>query len=199
MGGRLQRGRVSLLDQMSTPASMLVLGDGDGRFLVAAAKRFPDCRFTSVDRSGAMIAAQRRRLTKAAVRVDWIQIDARDYQPPPGKFDAAAMICFLDCFTLVDLRRHLPIWLDGVQSSGQVLIIDFTTAGPQRITAPALRWAMHQFFGRTTDLPNRRLVLDEWLPPPPAGVNTASDHVIGLTAALWPNDTLQRALSSTIL
>ena len=198
MGNRLQRGRTALLDAMIPPSSMLVLGDGDGRFLAAAAQRFIQCRFTSIDRSGAMIAAQRRRLAKlnAADRVQWIQIDARDYQPPVACFDAAAMVCFLDCFTAADLRRDLPIWLAGVKPSGQVVIVDFTVSGSPRITAAVLRWAMHRFFRLATDLPNRRLVLDAVLPSPAAGVVTAGDRLIGLTATLWPATFLGQALAS---
>lgn len=187
-GRRLHRQRLALLPKMRPPKSMLLLGDGDGRFLQAAAGQFRDCRFTSVDRTAAMLDRQRRRLSAAghADRVTWVHADARSYQPARSQFDAAAMVCFLDCFTAAELHRCLPRWVIGVRPDGQLLTVDFTVTGPRRLTAASLRWASHRFFRWTTDLPNRRLVLDDVLPPTADATMIHRDPAIGLAAMLWP-------------
>ena len=162
-GNRLQRSREALLSRLPRCESALVLGDGDGRFLKAFRESQSECVITSLDQSGRMLDLQRGRLLvedSSLRKVEFLQQDARDYQPVPDSHDVLVTAYFLDCFTEEQLARCLPKWIAGVKDRGYFYVVDFYQphAGYHRYRSGVLLWLMHRFFRWQTDLPNQRLV-----------------------------------------
>src|SRR5690606_1542035 len=62
LGRRLQRTRLALLPELLQARSILVLGEGDGRFLSALMAQSPQAQVTVVGRSAGMVGRARRRL-----------------------------------------------------------------------------------------------------------------------------------------
>ena len=52
-GGKLQRCRMACLGTIPAPAKVLIYGEGNGRFLAALCRKFPEAEVTSVDAGAA--------------------------------------------------------------------------------------------------------------------------------------------------
>lgn len=182
-GDHLQRARTSLIDELPPWRRLLLLGDGNGRLLERLAqKQLSDgpgwsqhCGLggiTSVDQSAEMLRRQRGRIEAVGIRagVEFIQADARHYEPEAGVYDVIVTPFFLDCFSDETLDVCLPQWLRGLRSGGALYHVDFTEDNFahvecsilntvwRRSRACSLLWAMHVFFRWQTGLENRRLV-----------------------------------------
>lgn len=179
-GGQLQRSRTRLLDHLPPLNRILVLGDGDGRFLGELCERQPACKVTSVEQSAAMLDLQRKRCLDAGVseRVEFVRQDARQLDLSERSHDALAALFFLDCFQGDELRKLLPQWLSLVRPGGWFLCVDFQypAAGWKRLRAAVYLQLMHAFFRWQTALPNRTLVdFDSILDRLP--ITLAADHL----------------------
>lgn len=172
-GNRLQRARVALIDDLQPWKRLLILGDGNGRLLeqlcvkqlgFATERSSSDApsRITSVDQSLRMLQRQQARveLVHASEYVDLFQADACGYKPEVGAYDVVVTPFFLDCFSLAELKSHLPHWLAALRVGGVLLHVDFIAPqSPWKSPrAKLLLWAMHLFFRWQTGLANRQLV-----------------------------------------
>ena len=54
-GNTLQRCRTAWLDRVASAPAVLLLGEGNGRFLAECRRRLPQARITCVDASGRML------------------------------------------------------------------------------------------------------------------------------------------------
>ncbi|HEY2574393.1 MAG TPA: class I SAM-dependent methyltransferase, partial [Verrucomicrobiaceae bacterium] len=61
-GEKMQRCRTAFLDLVPIPKSVLLAGEGHGRFLAACRTKFPSAEITCVDASAAMLDQARRNL-----------------------------------------------------------------------------------------------------------------------------------------
>lgn len=164
----LQFARTALLDDLPDVQKALILGDGDGRFLEHFCRVQPSCDVTSVEQSGRMLEAQRRRLAKlkSPHETQFIQCDARSLIQEKYAFDLLVCNFFLDCFTEPELREWMPLWLDAVRPGGLFYFVDFhrPASGWRRFRADCYLGLMHRLFRWQTGLPNRGLVpLEELL------------------------------------
>ncbi|WP_186775730.1 class I SAM-dependent methyltransferase [Rubripirellula tenax] len=161
-GPHLNRSRVAILSDLPAVSRVLVLGDGDGRLLQRLCLEHPDATIVSVDQSPKMLELQRRRVKAIGGedRAEWIQCDAIDFSPEPGRFDLLVTAYFLDCFTESQLETNLTKWLAGVRDGGCWYVVEFTRPASklQRVVADPILWMMHAFFRWQTGLPNRSLV-----------------------------------------
>jgi ubiquinone/menaquinone biosynthesis C-methylase UbiE len=154
--------RTAHLDQLRDSSRALILGDGDGRFLVELLKANPRVIVDSLDISAGMLNLARRRvdsLRDATGRVHFTQADARACAWPGQRYDLIITNFFLDCFSAADLEpiidhvagAALPgaIWLDG----------DFRMPPGKwtRLLARIMLATMYLFFGMATRLTTRRL------------------------------------------
>jgi SAM-dependent methyltransferase len=158
-GDRLQRCRVALLGEVTDARRVLVLGEGDGRFLAAflAANRVATVEV--IDGSPAMVALARRRIGDMAGRVTFRVADARDFAPA-GPFDLVVTNFFLDCLPDGQLgplvARLAPLLAPG----GRWLVGDFRVPDRGRLRQLAARVAlggMYAAFRAVTRLPAGRL------------------------------------------
>lgn len=142
-GGALHHRREAFLFELGDPLRVLVLGDGDGRFLQVFSALYPRAQVDAVEVSARMI-----ELAKARARgVVFHHADAREVTFTED-YDLAVAHFFLDCFTDEDLRAMLP----RIQAK-QWLISEFRNT---RWSWPLLR-GLYFFFHVTTGLKTRTL------------------------------------------
>ena len=161
-GETLQCARVAYLSLLADAEEILVLGEGDGRFLHALLTANPSCRVTIVDRSPAMLAFARRRLVPVQQdRVDFRLADATRMNFPRKVFDVVVTHFFLDCFrgdTLSDLISKIAA---SLRSGGRLLLADFVEprgeGGGARFRHFALRM-LYAFFRSTCGIEGKQVV-----------------------------------------
>jgi SAM-dependent methyltransferase len=110
-GGALRRRREAFLFELGDPQRVLVLGDGDGRFLQLFTALYPNARIDAIDSSAKMIERAQAR----APGVTFHLADAREF-PFEETYDLAVAHFFFDCFETAELqslltRIHANRWL----------------------------------------------------------------------------------------
>jgi ubiquinone/menaquinone biosynthesis C-methylase UbiE len=148
LGRSLERARFAHVDALRGCSSVLLLGDGDGRFAQRLAERAPGASITSVDSSAGMLAESARRNAAAAGRIRFVHADAFAFEAPEGSFDGAAALFFLDCFPAAGveaLARSIGRWL---APGAPLLYADFAVppSGPGRPLAKAWLSVLYPFF-----------------------------------------------------
>ncbi len=160
-GNQLQRSREALIGELPAAERVLVLGDGDGRFLRAFCRSQPRARVDSADFSSRMLRLQADRLAASvpSAEVKFHQADVRRLEFDAGTFDLLVCNFFLDCFTEADLRELLPRWLEWLKPTGWFYFSDFVIPreGWWRYKSAVDQRLMHGLFRWQTALPNRRL------------------------------------------
>ncbi|MGB0371373.1 MAG: class I SAM-dependent methyltransferase [Opitutales bacterium] len=159
MGDGLEQMRLCFLEkpELQRARKILILGEGDGRFLKAAMGRLPNARFTVVDMSEKMLERARTRLNGDELRrVEFVCADALQWTFERDLVDGLVLHCFLDCFDAETLKAHLPRWLATVVPGGWVWIGDFVEP-----SGLGLRWlrlrVLYGFFGFITGIQARRV------------------------------------------
>ena len=152
-GGALRKCREAFLFELGNPQKVLVLGDGDGRFLQLFTVLYPQARVDAVDSSARMLELARAR----APGVTFHLADAREFVFEQ-EYDLAVAHFFFDCFETEELasilrRVRTRAWL----------VSEFRNT---RWSWPVLR-GLYFFFRlttglRVTSLPDHRGAL-EWL------------------------------------
>lgn len=140
-------GRDTLIAKLDPPVggSVLEIGCGTGRNLIAAARAYPDATFFGLDVSSAMLSTARENIRRAGLegRIHLALGDA-------ARFDAAALFGrpnFDRVFFSYSLSM-IPPWRDAIaqgfeilsRRGGRLLIVDF--GGQQRLPA----WFKHMLF-----------------------------------------------------
>src|SRR5947209_11342892 len=101
-GNALQRARVACLDEIGSPRRVLILGEGNGRFLRELLRKHPGIEVDCVEASGRMIDLARRRLEgmapTAVSRVQFLHRDITSWNPESHGYDLIVTHFFLDCF-----------------------------------------------------------------------------------------------------
>ena len=160
-GSRLQAARVRLLHEIPEVESVLVLGDGDGRFIGELARSQPKVSLFSVDQSEMMLELQRARIAEVPYegKITFQACDLRKQRFPRHVYGGLVANFLLDCFSTEELIEHLPYWLSAVQPGGFFYFSDFTVppSGLRRVGGRMLLFALHQFFRIQTGLPNTQL------------------------------------------
>ncbi len=151
-GGALRKRRGAFLFDLGNPQKVLVLGDGDGRFLQLFTALYPNASVEAVDLSPKMIDLARVR----APSVTFHLADARDL-PFEQQYDLAAAHFFFDCLETEELRALLS----RVRTTTW-LVSDFRQT---RWSWPIIR-GLYFFFRlttglRVTSLPDHRSLLEQ--------------------------------------
>ncbi|GGB51742.1 O-methyltransferase [Roseibium aquae] len=124
-------GRDHLIARLQPPAggTVLEMGCGTGRNLVAAARRYPDVRFVGLDISDQMLETARATIAKAGLsdRICLVQGDASD----PKALDGAGPAQYDRVFYSYTLSM-MPIWREAIEAglarlsaSGHLTVVDF--------------------------------------------------------------------------
>lgn len=161
-GRGLERRRTQFLLDATDARRVLMLGEGDGRFLAAFLKVNSHAEVDYVDLSERMLALaeDRARSVGAANRVNFHHADARTWPLPPGAaYDLVVTHFFLDCFT----TGELPPLLDRLAASASVdalwIVSEFHQPAHGFAAWRASLWitALYLFFRLVTGLRVRAL------------------------------------------
>ncbi|WP_422929115.1 class I SAM-dependent methyltransferase [Singulisphaera sp. PoT] len=157
-GGLLQWCRTALVGDLTDARRVLILGEGDGRFLRALLAHNPSATVHVVDGSLSMVDLARRRAQCG--RVTWQVADARGIEYPESEYDLVVTNFFLDCFDSGDLDRLIPRVAGALRPGGRWLLGDFRVPAGRMARAGAwvLLAIMYGFFRLVTRLPASRLV-----------------------------------------
>jgi ubiquinone/menaquinone biosynthesis C-methylase UbiE len=161
-GAKLQRCRVAFLDSIPEPRHALLVGEGNGRFLVELLRAFPKARCLCVDSSAEMLKRARAAVAAAelgAERIQFLQADLLEWTPPAREFDLMASHFVLDCFRLEQLEGVVERLASGAAPGAHWLLSDFREppSGPAKWRARLILQAMYLFFRWAAGLPAVRL------------------------------------------
>ncbi len=158
-GDQLQQARVAFLGELEPPRRVLIVGEGDGRFLVEFVRRYPAAQIDCVDASARMIALARSRLGERQA-VNFIQADLRNLSLAAGRYDLVVTHFFLDCFAEEALATVVAKLADSAASEAQWLIADFCRPprGWRRLWARWLIAVMYGFFRLVAGIEGGRLI-----------------------------------------
>ena len=152
-GRVLQKCRTAFLDEIGTPARVLILGEGDGRFLAELLRLHPQAEVTCVDASAAMLQLARSR-TDPAARVELIHADILTWTHPAA-YDLIVTHFVLDCFRPEELAAVVGKLAAGAVPGTRWLVSDFRvpTAGPTKWLARGVLRFLYAFFSSVASVP----------------------------------------------
>lgn len=161
-GEKLQRCRLRFLNQVKKPETILIVGEGNGRFLCECRRHHPKANITCVDASARMLKLAKARLQRSGLSAEgigFINQDVRAWTPPANAIDLIVTHFFLDCFAGPDLQEVVARLANSARASARWILADFQV--PDRIIlklrARAMLWLMYAFFRAVTRLPAREL------------------------------------------
>lgn len=138
---------------------VLIVGEGDGRFLEACAAVLPDAEFLCVDGSDGMMSEARRR-NAGNVRIRFLRAELPDWEPPAEAFDLLVTHFFLDCFDAENLEKTIGLLGRAARGDAVWLVADFQVpAEPKavRLRAKLMITAAYAFFRVVAGLKVTRL------------------------------------------
>lgn len=158
-GDQLQRARLACLGETEAPGRVLIIGEGDGRFLAEFVRLYPNAEVDCVDASARMINIARAWLG-ARHRVNFILADIRNLPLAPQRYDLIVTHFFLDCFAGVALHEVVQKLACAATAKAAWLLADF------RQPAIGWRWwharfwlaVMYRFFALASGLETEQLV-----------------------------------------
>ena len=167
-GGRLQRCRTAFLNEVGRRRDVLLLGEGNGRFLVECRRALPQAHITCVDSSARMLDEARRRLVNSGLgagNTEFLKANALDWKPPKPGFDLVVTHFFLDCFRPDQLEALMAALARVATPRATWLLADFRVppAGGRRLRALLIHRLMYLFFRFATDLPAQCLTAPDRL------------------------------------
>lgn len=152
-GGALQRRRLTFLKDVADARRAVVLGEGDGRFLVKLVEQNRSASIDYIDLSERMLELARARA--GADRVTYHHGDALKIPLPVGEYDLVTTHFFLDCMNEDDAARLADRVSQATAPHAQWLVSEFADSG---LWARAIITILYFFFRVTTGLTTRRLV-----------------------------------------
>lgn len=182
-GSDLETARFCHLDHLRGCCRVLVLGEGDGRFLAQLVRRFPNVSIDCLDASGAMLAKAKGRLNADECnRVVFGHEDVLSANFEPGAYDAVVTLFFLDCFSAEEVTRLIDRVKVALRGDACWLWADFALPlrGWRRWRAALWLSVLYFFFRWQTGLSTRRL-------PPTEGLLRAAGFKLRAEKSLQGN------------
>jgi len=165
IGRPLLDARLVHLDQLAegpTIQHALLVGEGDGSFLLPFARRFPDAQITVVDECAEMLAVAQARLVAAGLdsgRIIFRKADMTTEALPEGCYDLIVTLFFFDNFAEATVRQIVPVLECAAKPSAQWLLSDFQipARGWRRLRGQFWLALLYGFFRAVAGIPARRL------------------------------------------
>ena len=151
-GRALERRRCAFLAEVADSRRILLLGEGDGRFLVKLVEQNRGASIDYVDLSWRMLELARAR---AGDRVTYRQGDALTIPLPENEYDLIVTHFFLDCFEAPELDRLMDRVARAARGDARWLLSEFREPAAW---ARAIVGALYWFFRAATGLKTARLV-----------------------------------------
>jgi ubiquinone/menaquinone biosynthesis C-methylase UbiE len=191
-GNALQRARLACLGELGSPRRALIVGEGNGRFLLELLRSHPNAEIDCVDASGRMLELARKRIERDAPeqtsRVRFLQQDITSWTPEEN-YDLIVTHFVLDCFPETTLPHVIDRLAGAAKSKADWLVADFClpSSGLARWRGRVWLAAMYRFFRFTA-----RIEADELVEPAPflqaAGFSLGREHLSRcgmLRSQLW--------------
>ena len=161
-GRELERRRTQFLPGLTDARRVLMLGEGDGRFLSSFLAVNTRAEVDYIDLSARMLALAeaRARTIGAADRVRFHHADARTWPLPPGAaYDLIVTHFFLDCFTSEQLPPLLERLASFTEARARWIVSEFHQPPHGFAAWRAWLWitALYLFFRLVTGLRVRAL------------------------------------------
>ena len=161
-GNYLQKCRISFISELKVVKSVLILGDGNGRFLESFLKSNLDAQIDYLDLSKKMITLAKSRvaLIPNKTKVVFIQKDVFDWCFPINKYDLVVSNFFLDCFTFKELEHITNKISLSLKPGGELIYGDFNVPKSyfEKFYAIPLLAIMYLFFRITTSITAKKLI-----------------------------------------
>jgi len=154
-GRALERARFDFLSHAAEARRVLILGEGDGRFLARLLRSNRHVSVAVIETSGRMIDLALRRVPSGErSRVEFHQIDAVAGCLPEGPFDFAVTHFFLDILDCHDAEAVIRKVSTALTPSGGWLVSEFQEPHGTLRRLHARLWlrAMYGFFSAATGL-----------------------------------------------
>lgn len=161
-GSSAQQCRTALLHHLAFAKSVLLLGEGNGRYLCVLRERFPEMEITVVDSSAKMLQLLRERLATKSFTEDKITLIEQDilhWEVPVDRYDAVVANFFFNCFGPTELKTLIHKIAPAIKLKGICLLADFREPRQwfRRLRAKIILKLMYGFFRYSTQLDARRL------------------------------------------
>lgn len=159
-GHELERARFDFLDRARDARRVLILGEGDGRFLARLLDSNPSAHVDVVESSGRMIELARGRVPEnERARVTFHRIDAAADALPEGPFDLVVTHFFLDILTDCEAQAVVSKASALLAPGGTWLLSEFQVPRARLARVHARAWlaAMYGFFLIATGVEASRL------------------------------------------
>ena len=128
-GQSLQRARVRWLETIPRPQRVLILGEGNGRFLCELLRVHPKIDVDCIDASERMLMLARTRTCQrhpeSRPRVQFIPADIRNWSPPHS-YDLIVTHFFFDCFPRDEVKAIVDKVARAAAPGAVWLLADFT-------------------------------------------------------------------------
>lgn len=126
-GNQLQKCRITQIEKLKDAKNVLLLGDGNGRFLQSFIKTNKSAKIDSLDISKKMITLAQNRVALIPIdhQVNFIHKDVFKWEFPKTKYDLIVTNFFLDCFTFQELTILTEKISYSIKPEGKLLYGDF--------------------------------------------------------------------------
>lgn len=128
-GNSLAQARRAFIQDLKTCRNILILGEGDGRFLLQLSKHNPTARIECIDLSAKMLNKTKERLKAHGKgnfdNLHFQQADIRDINLPEDTYDAVVTLFFLDCFNQNSSEQIISKTTRSLRSGGYWYWADF--------------------------------------------------------------------------
>ncbi len=156
-GSTLSQARRFFIPQVTEGSKILLVGEGNGRFLFEMVKDTSSASVTVVDSSARMLAATARRIaTVDRSRIELIHADILEWESSANSYDRIVTHFFLDLFPPYRLRRIVKKISRLAMEDALWINADFTSEN-QRLREKFLMWAQYRFFRLSAGIEASRL------------------------------------------
>lgn len=158
-GRALERCRIKLLEAAPGRRRVLIIGEGDGRFLSWILACTTHAKVDVIDSSQRMLDLAKSKIQpRDMARVRLLRQDALR-ELPEATYDTIVTNFFLDCLTEQEVNQFVPAVSRLLEPGGVWLVGDFhlPERGLRRFHAQVWLTVMYRFFAMTTGLRARRI------------------------------------------
>jgi SAM-dependent methyltransferase len=165
IGPPLLNARLAHLDLLAegpTPKHALLIGEGNGSFLLPFAQRFQDTQITVIDQSAAMLEIAQSRALEAGIdmtRIFFRQADMQSATLPTNYYDLIVTLFFFDNFDESTVCKMITALEGAATVPAQWLLADFQIPehGWRRLRARFWLAILYGFFRVFAAIPARHL------------------------------------------
>jgi ubiquinone/menaquinone biosynthesis C-methylase UbiE len=157
-GSTLSQARRFFTNRVIEGDKVLLVGEGNGRFLFEIVKQASSSSFTVVDSSARMLTAAKQRIATVdrCPRVEWIHTDILEWQSPAAHYDRIVTHFFLDAFMADSISRIVEKISRLATEDALWINVDFSSEN-QNLRQKLLMWAQYRFFRISAGIEASRL------------------------------------------